>query len=92
MIVNLQHNKEKITFKDSIAILQIVSGVPYAIYELATFSQERNLEEKILLLLWGVASIVDVGSGILHFVRKAGIKVKIPKHIQEIEEVITAIG
>lgn len=92
MIVNLQRNRGKFTFKDSIALLQIVSGVPYAVYELATFSQERNLEEKVLLLLWGVASVVDVGSGLLHFARKAGIKVKIPKHIQQAEEIITAIG
>jgi len=90
--VTIKHGNYHISFNDSIAVLQILSGIPYAVYELITFSKEQNLEQKVLLLLWGIASVVDVGSGILYFVRKAGIKVKIPKHLVEVEKIITTIG
>lgn len=84
--------KNNIKFNDLIAGVQIASGIPYALYELISFTEKKSIEQKLLLALWGVASLVDVTTGAVYFVRKAGIKVKIPKHVQDAERLVLAMA
>lgn len=82
--------KQDITIQDITAIIQILSGTPYAMYELLSIGRQRTLLEKVLNAIWGVGSAIDVALGVVYFIRRAGVKVKIPKDATEAMNLIRA--
>jgi hypothetical protein len=84
--------KQEIKFDDLVAVLEILSGMPFVAYEILTFERTKSVPVKVLTGLWGAGSAIDVAFGLVYLLNRAGMKIHIPEYMKDTKKLITSVA